>query len=72
MLIKRFSQKQYLVTTGFIVIDAKIEQFGSSANGFSSYKSDLDICLALPQVSMETVCYVHVPFLWLTEIMMLY
>lgn len=32
-------------------VDANLLLFGSSANGFGSYKSDLDICLALPQLA---------------------
>lgn len=29
-------------------VDADLEMFGSSANGFGSKTSDLDICLTLP------------------------
>ena len=40
-----------------ILIDAQLELFGSSANGFSSYQSDLDLCLTLPQIPVEKVLY---------------
>ena len=35
--------------------DGNLELFGSSANGFSSFKSDLDVCLTLPQFETEMV-----------------
>ena len=46
-----------VVDEAHLLADAELKLFGSSANGFSSYKSDLDVCLSLPQLSIETVCY---------------
>ena len=31
-----------------LCVGAKLEMFGSSANGFGSKSSDLDICLTIP------------------------
>ena len=31
-----------------LCVGAKLEMFGSSANGFGSKSSDLDICLTVP------------------------
>ena len=45
-------------------VDADLEMFGSSANGFGSKTSDLDICLTLPghdkvHPHMYYVVYLH-------------
>ena len=46
--------------TDIFMTDANLELFGSSANGFSSYRSDLDVCLTLPQFESETVRVLYV------------
>ena len=40
-----------------LYVDAELEMFGSSANGFGSKDSDLDICLTLP--GHDKVCTHH-------------
>ena len=39
--------------------DAELELFGSSANGFGSRYSDLDICLLLPCMRLEKVLWIY-------------
>lgn len=40
-------QSSFFVSV-FLHVGAQLEMFGSSANGFGSKDSDLDICLTLP------------------------
>ena len=42
--------------------EAQLELFGSSANGFGSVNSDVDLCLILNQ-PYQVCCYVTVPII---------
>lgn len=56
---KKFrTQFQYCVNLAYNINfhkGAQLDLFGSSANGFGSYKSDLDICLTLPELTLKMV-----------------